>query len=170
MQKAIGAGFSLRKAGLGDGPFLLSVRNAPEIRAQSKDQGIIPEPTHVAWLRAQLGSPNAVIWIVQDQGQREGYVRAQEIEAGTLLLSIALQAGFQGKGHGTWAVHEACRVLFETRGARSLLADVKVGNAAARRLFESAGFAPVSVETHKGLDFARFKLYAGELRSLPSVQ
>ena len=160
MKKPIAAVPSLRTATREDGAFLLAVRNAPEVRARSKNQEIIPEAIHYAWLNARLHDPGAVIWILEHQGEREGYVRAQEIEARTWLLSIALQARFQRQGHGAWALREASRLLFEVRGACCLVAEVIAANSAARRLFEVAGFIPKSIEVQDGLDMARFTLYA----------
>jgi RimJ/RimL family protein N-acetyltransferase len=149
---------TLRKATENDGAFLLAVRNRPEVRAQSKNQDVIPEATHRAWLKTQLNSSATAIWIVEDNGQSEGYVRVQDIGEGTWLLSIALDQPFRGKRHGSWAVREACRMLKETHGARCLVAEVFSTNRPARRFFEDAGFIPTANLAECGLVMTRFEL------------
>ena len=158
MQKTTVCELNLRKADRQDGAFLLSVRNLPEVRAQSKTQGVITESIHATWFDAQLNNPGAGIWILEYQGQREGYVRAQEITSGRWLLSIALQASSQGKGHGTWAIREGCRLLQEHYGARCIVAEVLAKNTVARRLFQGSGFVEKGAEREQGLDVLRFEL------------
>jgi len=152
------AGLTLRKARPEDGPFLLAVRNEPEVRSHSKTQTAIPESTHVTWLNQQLNESGPVIWIIENKGCREGYVRAQEIRTGKWLLSVALQSRFHGKGHGSWAVREVSRLLIESYGARRLEAEVLATNAVAIRLFEAIGFAQKAVIQEGGVDMVRFEL------------
>lgn len=151
-------GLSLRKAMEEDGPFLLAVRNLPEVRALSKNQEVLPEATHHAWFQSQRRSPSNAIWIIEDRDQREGYVRAQDLGDRTWLLNIALEERFRGRGHGTWAIREACRLLKETHGACRLAAEVVSTNTRARRLFESAGFVPQTDFEAGGLTLMRFEL------------
>jgi RimJ/RimL family protein N-acetyltransferase len=158
LQKAIVADLSLRTAGLEDEAFLLAIRNSADVRLQSKAQELIAESTHKKWFRAQLGNPGSVVWILEYQGQREGYLRAQENESGRWLLSIALQTNAHGRGHGTWAVREGCRVLDERYGARSLVAEVLAENTAARRFFKRLGFVEKEILRHGELDLVRFEL------------
>ena len=168
MQKTTACELNLRKADRQDSAFLLSVRNLPEVRAQSKTQEIIIESIHATWFDAQLSNPGVGIWILEHQGHREGYVRAQEIASGRWLLSIALQTSSQGKGYGTWAIREGCRLLEEQYGARSIVAEVLTQNTVARRLFQGTGFVEKGVERERGLEVARFELNARERR--PSAQ
>ena len=161
MRKTTVSGLSLRKAGLEDKAFLLEVRNSPEVRLQSKTQELIAESTHKKWFRAQLGSPVSVIWILEYQGQQEGYLRAQENRSGRWLLSIALRTDAQGKGHGTWAVQEGCRLLRERYGAKRLTAEVLATNTAGRRLFKGVGFVEKERMQEGGLHLVRFECELG---------
>jgi len=158
LQKTTVGELNLRKADRRDDAFLLSVRNLPEVRAQSKTQGVITEAIHAAWFDAQLNNPGVGIWILEYQGQREGYIRAQEMTSGGWLLSIALQTLSQGKGHGTWAIREGCRLLQEHYGARCIVAEVLAQNTVACRLFQGTGFVEKGVERERGLDVVRFEL------------
>lgn len=157
MRKTTVSGPSLRKAGLEDKAFLLEVRNSPEVRLQSKTQELIAESTHEEWFHTQLISPGSMIWILEHQGQREGYLRAQENESGRWVLSIALQTGVHGKGHGSWAVGEGCQLLRDRYGAKSVVAEVLAGNTVARRLFNGLGFAEKAVLREGALDLVRFE-------------
>ena len=157
MEKTTVCELNLRKADRQDSAFLLSVRNLPEVRAQSKTQSVISESTHAAWFDTQLDSPSAVIWILEHQGERKGYLRAQEIETGTWLLSIALETFSQRKGYGTWALREGRRLLQEHYGARCLMAEVFAANAAARRLFTSVGFSEKARKSKNQSDIIRFE-------------
>ena len=73
------AALTLRRAGLEDGPFLLTVRNEDSVRSQSKSQGLISEETHKTWLERHLESSGTAIWIIERESNKLGYVRAQKI-------------------------------------------------------------------------------------------
>lgn len=156
------AALTLRRAGLEDGPFLLTVRNEDNVRSQSKSQGLISEETHKNWLERHLGSSGTAIWIIERESQKLGYVRAQRLqdpsEAGKWLLSIALNALSRGKGYGTWAVREACRLLRETFHAETIVAEVQSRNAAAMRLFTASGFIMTAHVQEHGQDLQRLEL------------
>jgi RimJ/RimL family protein N-acetyltransferase len=134
----------LRKATLEDGPFLLKVRNEDDVRLQSKNQEMISATTHEQWLTHNLGDAGSAIWIIERQQEKVGYIRAQKLdepgEAGKWLLSIALEAFCRGRGYGTWAVTEACRLLQTDYGADTVVAEVKSQNSASLRLFKNTGF------------------------------
>jgi RimJ/RimL family protein N-acetyltransferase len=138
------AALTLRKATFEDGPFLLAIRNSDDVRFQSKTKDVIPEETHRKWLQAHLGSPESVIWIIEREGDKQGYIRAQRLadgnETGSWLLSIALQPSGRGHGFGSWALKTACHWLRKDGGARQVVAEVFAANVAARRLFEGVGF------------------------------
>ena len=158
MQKATVTELNLRMAGPEDKAFLLELRNSPAVRLQSKTQEVIAETTHEQWFHAQLKRPDSVIWILEYQGQREGYLRAQESEPGRWLLSIALHANAHGKGHGAWVVREGCRLLHKRYGARCLVAEVLAKNTTARRFFKSLGFVEKEILRQGELDLVRFEL------------
>lgn len=135
----------LRKATLDDGPFLLTIRNLEDVRVQSKSRDVIAEQTHIKWLLGQISNPDCLIWIVEEAGSKQGYIRAQKIiegkcSSGAWLLSIALNSSGRGHGVGKWAVEEVCRLMKQVPGATSLIAEVLGSNQVARRLFNRAGF------------------------------
>ena len=156
------AALTLRRAGLEDGPFLLTVRNEDNVRSQSKSQELISEETHKNWLERHLGSSATAIWIIERESQKLGYVRAQKIghpgKTGQWLLSVALTPVSRGKRYGTWAVREASRILRETFHAESIVAEVQSGNAAALRLFTALGFVMTDHVQEHGQDLQRLEL------------
>jgi RimJ/RimL family protein N-acetyltransferase len=156
------AALTLRRAGLEDGPFLLTVRNEDNVRSLSKSQGLISEETHKNWLERHLGSSETAIWIIERESQKLGYVRAQKIghpgKTGQWLLSVALTPVSRGKRYGTWAVAETCRFLRETFHAETIVAEVQSRNAAALRLFATSGFVMTAHVQERGQDLQRLEL------------
>ena len=156
------ATLTLRRAGLEDGPFLLTVRNEDEVRSLSKNQGLISEETHKHWLERHLGSSETAIWIIELENTKLGYVRAQKIghpgKTGQWLLSIALTPVSRGKRYGTWAVAEACRFLRDTFHAETIVAEVQSRNSASLRLFTRSGFIMTAHVQEQGQDLQRFEL------------
>ena len=158
MRQPTATDLTLRKPTQDDSAFLLAVRNLPEVRAQSKNQDVIPEAIHQAWLKTQLESSASAIWIIEGGGQREGYIRAQATSDRTWLLSVALDQPFRGKGHGSWAVREACWMLKEAHGTCCLVAEVLSTNPSAQRLFETAGFKCVVALQPDAVTVNRYEL------------
>lgn len=138
------AALTLRKATLEDGPFLLKVRNEDDVRLQSKNQEVISATTHEQWLTHNLGDAGSAIWIIERQQEKIGYIRAKKLEdpreSGKWLLSIALEASSRGRGYGTWAITEACRLLQTDYRADTIVAEVKSQNSVSLRLFQKTGF------------------------------
>ena len=153
---------TLRDATIQDGDFLLAVRNDDDVRAQSKQTDVISQETHRKWLEQHVHSADTAIWIIEEKGEKLGYVRAERLDQpgrlDTWLLSIALHAGCRGRRYGTWAVGEACRVLRERFEAQAVVAEVLAGKAASLKLFQAAGFMLGGVSPVAGREFLRFEL------------
>ena len=155
-------GLNLRKATLDDGPFLLALRNSDDVRSQSKVQEVIPEDIHTKWLQRCLNSSDTVIWIIEEEGKRLGYIRAQKInggcDKGDWLLSIALECSACGKGYASWALGEACRLMRADPGTLDLVAEVLETNVRAHRLFKKLGFIEVLQPDNKS-GLIRYQLH-----------
>jgi RimJ/RimL family protein N-acetyltransferase len=156
------AALTLRKATLEDGPFLLRVRNEDDVRLQSKNQELISGETHEKWLTQNLGDANSAIWIIERQQEKVGYIRARKVEqpgeSGKWLLSIALDFSSRGRGYGTWAITEACRLLQTDYRADAIVAEVKNTNSASLRLFKRAGFKTAGFVQAHSQNFQRLEL------------
>jgi RimJ/RimL family protein N-acetyltransferase len=156
------AALTLRRATFADAPFLLAIRNADDVRSQSKAQEVIPEEIHESWLQKNLNSSDAVIWVIEREGERLGYVRVLKIdgdhEKRNWLLSIALERSARGQRYASWALREACRLMRKDVDAGSLVAEVLAANAAARHLFKNAGFVDKTSPADNRSQFVRFEL------------
>ncbi len=156
------ATLKLRKARFDDGPFLLLVRNAEDVRSQSKAGDMISEETHRSWLQKHLKSSDSMIWIIEREEDRLGYIRAQKTgnqrEQQDWLLSIALRRSARGQGYASWALREVCRSMRKDVGSGNLVAEVLASNVAACRLFAHAGFADKTGTADKKSQFVRLEL------------
>jgi RimJ/RimL family protein N-acetyltransferase len=157
----------LRKATVEDGAFLLAVRNADDVRSQSKHTELISEETHRRWLERHLYDSASAIWVIEQKGDKLGYIRAQRLEedlseAGKWLLSIALNPHSRAQGYGAWAVKRACRLLHENFHAKAVIAEVLNSNSAALRLFKTSGFRVNPVVQEPGNGFMRLELSFGQ--------
>jgi RimJ/RimL family protein N-acetyltransferase len=156
------AALTLRKATLEDGPFLLKVRNEDDVRLQSKNQDLISGKTHEQWLTHNLGNADSAIWIIERQQEKVGYIRARKLEqpgeSGRWLLSIALESLFRGRGYGTWAITEACRLLQADYRADTIVAEVKSQNSVSLRVFKKMGFIPAANVAEQSKDLSRLEL------------
>jgi RimJ/RimL family protein N-acetyltransferase len=156
------AALTLRKATLEDGPFLLRVRNEDDVRLQSKNQDVISAATHEQWLTHNLGDAGSAVWIIERQQEKVGYIRARKLEqpgeSGKWLLSIALEAFCRGRGYGTWAVTEACRLLQTDYRADTIVAEVKSQNSSSLRVFKKMGFIMAAKAGEQSNDLSRLEL------------
>jgi RimJ/RimL family protein N-acetyltransferase len=156
------AALTLRKAKLEDGPFLLKVRNEDGARLQSKNQELISEETHEKWLTHHLGNADSAIWIIERQQEKVGYIRARKLEqpgeSGKWLLSIALDFSSRGRGYGTWAITEACRLLQTDYRADTIVAEIKNKNAVSLKVFRRMGFVPAANVGEQSKDLTRLEL------------
>jgi ribosomal-protein-alanine acetyltransferase len=100
--------------------------------------------------------------VVATRGRRiAGYalVFFRRASAVARLYSIAVAASERGAGIGARLL-EACERLARRRGARELRLEVRVRNAAARRLYERAGFHPFGLHPgyyEDGADAVRYR-------------
>jgi RimJ/RimL family protein N-acetyltransferase len=156
------AALTLRKATLEDGPFLLRVRNEDDVRLQSKNQELISGETHEKWLTHNLGDAESAIWIIERDREKVGYIRAKKLdeprESGKWLLSIALESFSRGKGYGTWAITEACRLLQADYRADTVVAEVLRKNSVSMRAFKRVGFVPAANVGEQSKDWSRLEL------------
>jgi UDP-2,4-diacetamido-2,4,6-trideoxy-beta-L-altropyranose hydrolase len=130
----------LRPAAPEDCRLVWEWANEPTVRAASFNPGPIPWGAHREWFAGKLVDDNCLFFIVEGaDGGPVGQVRC-DLGDGQATLSIGLTPAARGKGYGTWAVRRACEHTYRTGRARSVLALVRVENAASRRAFLRAGF------------------------------
>lgn len=132
---------AFRPAGLGDADLLFDWVNRPDCLAgKLRTDGPIPRASHDAWFAARLGESDCRLWIVERGGVPVGQIRLQAAngayEVDVYVVPTARRAHVAAAAVG----HAVGEMATAEPGAR-LVARVRSGNAASRRLFESVGFA-----------------------------
>ncbi|CAA7612350.1 putative Pseudaminic acid biosynthesis-associated protein PseG [Candidatus Terasakiella magnetica] len=131
---------ALRRAVPEDGPDLLSWRNDPLTRTNSKDRGEVALAPHLAWLARVLADPARLLLLAEMPGGKAGMVRFDQTENGDWLVSIAVAPAFRGRGLGCRVLAAGIRDLAARKGAVTLVAEIAPANSASRVLFEACGF------------------------------
>jgi pseudaminic acid synthase len=132
----------VRRATNDDALDVLAWRNDPTTRAMSRDTAIIEEAEHAAWFERALGDPRRLLLIGEEGGDKVGMVRIDRGE--TSEISININPRLRGRGRGAALLAKAL-----ARFDGPLLARVKHGNVASKRLFGKAGFTLVG--EHDGM-------------------
>jgi len=139
-----GAGLSLRPAAQADATLLWQWRNDDHARAMSRQPGVVPWETHVAWLARRLADGDAMLLIGVQGDQPVGVVRFDRRADGVAEVSIAIAADFRGRGLGKPLLQCGCERADRAGFARVFDAEIKADNLASRRIFEGSGFRVVS--------------------------
>jgi aminoglycoside 6'-N-acetyltransferase len=151
-ESLLSARLTLRPVGEDDLVQLTAWWNDPTVR-QVHGLGMEPLPVEAArqWLRQP---DRALAWIARE---RVGGVPVGVIEMSTAAdgpdgpvfeLGIALDPAARGRGLGPEMIERLCVWAFEASGAASVVAEVRLENAVARRAFAACGFAPEDVLGH----------------------
>lgn len=129
-----------RPAVMDDAARLLSWRNDPETRAQSRSTALVTLAEHQAWLAAVLADPNRRLFIVEDKsGMAVGTMRFDHQQDETeISWTVAPEA--RGRGIGRIMVAQA---LAQTSGVA--VACIRPGNEASLAIAHAAGFAPAGM-------------------------
>lgn len=131
----------LRPATLNDSELLLNWRNDPVTRENSVNTCVVTEKEHGLWLSRALVNASVRLFVAISGGEPVGAVRAERLGDGTTELSWTIAPGKRGRGFGKAMVAEALALSGGTVVAR-----IKSGNAASRRIAEAAGFTMTGKE------------------------
>lgn len=115
-------------------------RNAPAVRAVSRQNAEIPLQEHRRWFEEALRMPNRALLIGEDEQGPVGVARF-DIQGGEAEVSIYLASSRRGQGLGSGLLRAAEAWLAANRSDVSAIhAETLAGNAASRRLFENGGY------------------------------
>lgn len=121
--------------------------NDPTVRAGSFRSAPIEWNEHVAWFGHRVANHDAPFFVATDGFDRPlGQLRLDEAPAG-LRISLSVDPRERRRGVGEKLLRRACRQAFNERSADCLVAAIKPGNDASRRLFERCGFSRVAKPT-----------------------
>jgi RimJ/RimL family protein N-acetyltransferase len=136
-------GLSLRPASWSDAAQVWEWNNRPDVRAASRNTGLIPWSEHARWFRARLSDPGSWLWMIEAAPGTVGVVRIQQ-RGERAEISISLAAEARGQGMGRAAVKHACRSFAERAHGAPLDAWIAEDNLASLRCFLACGFHRVS--------------------------
>lgn len=138
----------LRPVTEADSAVLLALWNDPVVR-RVHGLGMQPlaEAAVVDWLREP---GRALAWIACErlQGRPVGVVEMGGVEGAAesvFELGIALSSQDRGLGYGPELVERLCAWAFEAAGAAAVVAEVRLDNRAALRVFHASGFVDETV-------------------------
>ncbi|MEV7612947.1 GNAT family N-acetyltransferase [Streptomyces sp. NPDC089799] len=120
-------------------------RGMPEEAARAKS-----EADHAASLPQGLRTPGADLVVLEADGEPVGHVWLARPGGEAYVYDVEVAAAHRGRGHGRSLMLLAERTALAT-GHRTLGLQVFEGNTPARRLYESLGYAPTSVNFAKDL-------------------
>ena len=117
------------------------LRNHPGIRAQSIDEREIDQREHYAWFDRMLHDPNFIGYVAKSGSQLAGFGRA--LSKGTVFeISVAVAEGFRKRGIAKSII---LRVIADVPSGFSVIAKIREGNAASKKLFTGVGFELVGL-------------------------
>jgi UDP-2,4-diacetamido-2,4,6-trideoxy-beta-L-altropyranose hydrolase len=135
---------ALRTAVAADAPELLRWRNDPVTRENSLSGAPVDPATHAAWFAAVLGDPDRHLLIATSPNAPAGSVRFDR-RGPAAVVSLMVSPEVRGRGLGSEVLAEGeLRALARWPAIERFEALVKPRNAASIRLFEKAGYLPVS--------------------------
>jgi UDP-2,4-diacetamido-2,4,6-trideoxy-beta-L-altropyranose hydrolase len=135
-----GVQIKVRMAVAQDCELVHAWRNAPAVRAFSRQNAEIPLQDHRRWFEEVLRTPGRALLIGEDELGPVGVARF-DIQGGEAEVSIYLAPSRLGQGLGPGLLRAAEAWLAANRPDVSAIhAETLVGNAASRRLFENGGY------------------------------
>ncbi len=130
----------LRPATAADKERVLAWRNAPFVVARSSSNRPVEPAEHERWFAAALADPDRRVYLIEVDGTPVGVVRFDRREE-TAVISVFLAEEHAGRGYGTRAIGEGCRLAAAAWPIRTVRACVRMDNLPSYKSFTRAGFA-----------------------------
>lgn len=140
---AVDADVTVRRAVLEDAPLLHAWRNDPTTRQASRSSDEIPWDDHVRWVDRVLHDPARQLYVAERTGVPIGTVRWDHLGGRNWEVSITVAPQVRGQGLAVPMLRAGEDALRVDGGAR-LIATVHIDNVPSRRLFERAGYLPLT--------------------------
>ena len=132
-----------RKATKEDSDNLFNWRNDQETRANSLNTAPVLREEHEAWLARTLKNPNRILFIIEEDGEAVGTIRADKLEnENGYELSWTVAPEHRGKGIGKKMLFQAVKEV----DSPVLKAKIKKENTASVKMAEATGFQKESEE------------------------
>ena len=130
----------IRRAGPEDASEILRWRNDVETRSMSRNGAVIGEEQHQAWFSRVVKDPLRILVVGIYLGERVGMVRFDRDQEEFWQTNIVIAPEWRGRGLGRLFLDAAAKYLLSKHPEAFLVAEIKISNAASRRLFSSLGF------------------------------
>jgi spore coat polysaccharide biosynthesis predicted glycosyltransferase SpsG/L-amino acid N-acyltransferase YncA len=136
----------LRPACVNDAALLFDWANDATVRAMSMNHDQIPWTDHVRWMREQLDRPVPGLYVASVDGEPIGQIRFDPCRDALVEVGLSIDARHRGRHLAAPLIVAGCRTMF-ARGAREVVAKVRVENEASARAFASADFDEMTTAT-----------------------
>ncbi len=134
------SGVKLRGANMGDAARLHRWRNHPDVRAVSHSAEPIAWESHVEWLNSSLRNEGRHILLAERGVTAVGAIRF-DVARDHATVSVMVDPSLTGMGFGPAILDAGSKwVAGHLPGVTMLRAEVRAGNVASSRVFESCGY------------------------------
>lgn len=125
---------------------MLALRNDPEARRWFFNPEAVSPDDHARWFRETLTCQSRRLYLVVEEstGVPVGYVRFNLTQSGPAEVSLAIARDRRGRGYGTKALREACRLVRDSGVGARIVARILEDNVASLKTFRKAGFVATS--------------------------
>ena len=146
-------------ASLRDSKAIWEIRFHPQVNQLAITKKLVDFTTHHEWFKKKYFSSSVNrCFVLKINGLVKGYCRFDDFKD-SLLVSIAIHPGYQGRGLGSFLLSGAMRLI---NNKRKILAEIKKGNQTSLKLFKKVGFKVY--KTHGGVYHMKFVEPARKLR------
>lgn len=129
-----------RRAESSDASDLLVWRNDPATIASSLTGAGVAAADHFAWIARVLASPDYILLMAEQAGEKLGMVRFDREDGGAWEVGINLAPSARGRGLAAGVLAGSIAAAFPDDRRPVLVAQVKRSNPASWRIFERCGF------------------------------
>ena len=132
---------SVRAVRPDDSKLLWTWRNDPVVRQHSLNSAPIPWSDHEAWFARTLGSPDALLYILEEPPAGPvAQIRYTRVGAALAEVHVAVAPAMRGRGYGSAILRQTRDLACTQLGVTAVEAHVIKTNPASVQLFRSAGF------------------------------
>ena len=132
---------NLRSVEKKDFEKILEWRNDPDVRINSLTQHIIPIDEHIEYWTEFLKNMKNFAFIVVHDNKDIGVLKLKNINKNTYEIDIFLSKNSRNKGLGPQILMIVKEIAIQ-KGIKQLIAKIKYGNEASKKVFEKSGFSP----------------------------
>jgi len=130
---------SLRKVIGSDIKLLFKWVNDPAVRANARNPKSVTWREHSTWFREKLDDPTTYMYILTERKRAIGIIRFDKKDQ-KFVISYSIDKSYRGQGLGKLILIEGLKKLSLTVRQPRFIAQVKQGNIASEKIFNTLGF------------------------------